>query len=166
MTTEPLAAVGDLAWTLVTRTGLPVLLLADLADRPTLTAETGGDPRCYVSTTALYEGGWRTEVHAPGGPNPAQLVRAALPGGSKLTTAYLATPWEMANAVELGHNGLLARAAVWREWTLLQLTEAGGRRLPALRLIGVDSLPTGRPGRPADPAPGREVDHEGRRPAS
>ncbi|MFF7586744.1 hypothetical protein ACFZCK_04525 [Kitasatospora purpeofusca] len=166
MTTEPSTVVGDLAWSLVTRTGLPVLLLANLADPPTLTAGTGGDPLRYVSTTALYEGGWRTEVHAPGGPDPAQLVRAALPGGSKLTTAYLATPNEMVRAVEVSHASLLARAAVWNGWTFLQFTEAGASRLPALRLIGVDSLPTGRPGCFLAPAPDREMDHEGRSPGS
>ncbi|WP_316521161.1 hypothetical protein [Kitasatospora brasiliensis] len=139
--------MGDRARDLVARTGLPVLLLADLSGEPTLTAGTGDDPPRYISTTALYQGGLRAEIHAPGGPKPEQLVRAALPGGSKTSTGYLATPGEMTLAVEVGHDGLLARAAVWRGWTLLQLTEAGRSRLPGLRLIGADSLPTGRPGR-------------------
>nr|BFD90944.1 hypothetical protein KitaXyl93_23040 [Kitasatospora sp. Xyl93] len=141
--------MGDRARDLVTRTGLPVLLLADLTDEPTLTAATGGHPRLYLSTTTLYGGGLRAEVHAPGGPNPARLVAAALPGAPKTTTAYLATPGEMTRAVERRHDGLLARAAVWHGWTLLHLTEEGRSRLPALRLIGADSLPTGRPGHPA-----------------
>ncbi|MFF0409685.1 hypothetical protein ACFYUY_04525 [Kitasatospora sp. NPDC004745] len=150
MSGTPQTVPGDQARELVARTGIPVLLLADQFAPPTLTAGTGGDSRRYTSTTALYEDGVRTEVHAPGGPDPAQLVRRALPGAFKITTAYLATPVEMARAVELRHDGLLARAAVWQDWTLLQLTlDHNGRgRLPGLRLIGADSLPTGRPGHP------------------
>ncbi|WP_147409091.1 hypothetical protein [Kitasatospora xanthocidica] len=151
MTAAQTAVVGDRARDLVARTGLPVLLLAGLTDEPTLTATTGGHPRRYLSTTTLYQGGLRAEVHAPGGPDPAQLVTAALPGAPKTTTAYLATPGQMAKAVERRHDGLLARAALWHGWTLLHLTEDAGPRLSALRLIGADSLPTGRPGRPATP---------------
>ncbi|MFD4394341.1 hypothetical protein [Kitasatospora sp. NPDC058478] len=150
MSADHPVVVGDEAAQLVARTGIPVLLLADLTSPPTLTAGIGGGPRRYTSTTALYEGGLRTEVHAPGGPDPAQLVRRALPGGATITTAYLATPIEMARAAELRHDGLLARAGLWFGWTLFQLT-ADGRRLPTLRLVGAGSLPEGRHGRLVPP---------------
>ncbi|MFI9157513.1 hypothetical protein [Kitasatospora aureofaciens] len=162
---NPPAVPGDRAAALVARTGIPVLLLVDQLDLPTLTASTGGDPRRYTSTTALYEDGVRTEVHAPGGPNPAQLVRQALPGVSKTTSAYLATPGVMTRGVEARHDGVIARSGMWRGWTLLHLTrdQSGRGRLPALRLIGADSLPTGRPGHPCQVAqhryPRLDLDH-------
>ncbi|MBD0692469.1 hypothetical protein [Streptomyces sp. CBMA123] len=150
---DPPAVPGDQAAVLVGRTGIPVLLLAGLVGVPTLTAGTGGNPLRYISTTALYEDDLRTEVHAPGGPHPEQLVRCALPGASTTSSAYLATPVEMALGVEARHNGLIARSAVWGGWTLLQLTsdQSGRGRLPALRMIGADSLSAGRPGRPYRP---------------
>ncbi|MEV7601648.1 hypothetical protein AB0O91_30225 [Kitasatospora sp. NPDC089797] len=145
MSGDPRTAPGDHAAALVARTGIPVLLLVDQPASPTLTAGTGGDPRRYTSTTALYDNGVRTEVHAPGGPTPARLVRQALPGAPRTGPSYLATPGALARAVEARHDGLTARAATWNGWTLLQLTHSGSG-FPALRLIGADSLPTGRPG--------------------
>ncbi|MFJ4184153.1 hypothetical protein [Kitasatospora sp. NPDC089509] len=150
MSASPSAVPGEHAAALVARTGVPVLLLVAQLTLPTLTAGTGGDPRRYTSTTALYDHGVRTEVHAPGGLNPALLVRRTLPGASKTVSAYLATPGEMARGVEVRHDGLIARAATWHGWTLLQLTRdhPDHGAFPALRLVGADSLPTGRPGHP------------------
>ncbi|WP_327073219.1 hypothetical protein OG196_14325 [Kitasatospora purpeofusca] len=143
-------AVGDIAARMVARTGIPVLLLATHPNQPTVTAGIDGHPRRYTSTTATYPQGLRTEVHAPGGPDPDQLVRRALPGAPRTSTAYLATPGRMTLGVETRHDGLLARAGTWRGWTLLTVTEdqnyAGP--LPTLRVIGADSLPEGQPGRP------------------
>ncbi|MFD0563048.1 hypothetical protein ACFQ2M_14140 [Kitasatospora saccharophila] len=50
----------------------------------------------------------------------------------------------------------MARAGVWQGWTLLTVTAdtKGEGRLPALRLVGADSLPTGRVGRPVESAAG------------
>ncbi|MEU3559691.1 hypothetical protein [Kitasatospora sp. NPDC006786] len=112
-TPAPTSTVGNRA----ARTGLPVLLLAvclmaDLADQPPLTTGFDGDPRRHVPTATVHDDGLRAKVHAPGGPAPAQLAAAALPGAPQTTTAYLATPGQMARAVP-HHHGLLARAAVW-----------------------------------------------------
>ncbi|MFF8769081.1 hypothetical protein [Kitasatospora sp. NPDC015120] len=146
-------AVGDIAARVVARTGLPVLLLAAHPDEPTITAGTDGDARRYASTAAAYPDGLRAEVHAPGGPDPEQLVRQALPGAARTSTAYLATPGSLTCGVEARHDGLLARAGTWRGWHLLTVTEDLDYHgpLPALRLVGADSLPDGRPGRPCPP---------------
>nr|BEK65710.1 hypothetical protein KPHV_29370 [Kitasatospora purpeofusca] len=141
--------VGDIAAGTVARTGIPVLLFAAHPSEPTITAGINGDPRRYTSTTATYPDGLRAEVHAPGGPSPEQLVRRALPGTDHTSTAYLSTPGAMTLGVEVRHDGLMARAGTWNGWTLLTVTADTNYSgpLPALRLIGANSLPTGRDGR-------------------
>ncbi|MFJ6136506.1 hypothetical protein [Kitasatospora sp. NPDC092286] len=148
-TTRPVPVLGDEAARLVQRTGIPVLLLAGQPGEATLSATIDGDPRRYTATTATYPDGLRTEVHAPGAPDPEQLVRRALPGSDRTSPAYLATPGAMTLGVEARHDGLMARAGVWNGWTLLTVTADTNYRgpLPALRLIGAGTLPTGRPGR-------------------
>ncbi|MFD7828457.1 hypothetical protein [Streptomyces sp. MJM8645] len=156
--TEPVP--GDRAALLVARTGIPVLLLAGETGVPTLAASVGtADPRRYTATTALYGDGMRGEVHAPGGPDPEQLVHQALPGAAPVRFALLATPGGMTLGVEARHDGLVARAGVWQGWTLLHITldQYDRGRLPALRLIGADSLPRGRPGRPSCPESARRL---------
>ncbi|GAA2084573.1 hypothetical protein GCM10009759_03740 [Kitasatospora saccharophila] len=153
-TTGPV--LGDQAAATVASTGIPVLLLADHPGPAVITTSTGGDPQCYTTTTATYEDGLRAEVHAPGGPDPEELVRQALPGGKRAVDTWLATPGRVTTGHEVRHDGLVARAGVWQGWTLLTVTAdtKGEGRLPALRLVGADSLPTGRVGRPVESAAG------------
>ncbi|MFB7126194.1 hypothetical protein [Kitasatospora sp. NPDC056273] len=156
MTAHTPPTPGDQAAVVVARTGIPVLLLIAHPGTPTISATVGtGDPRRYTSTTALYEDGWRAEVHAPGGPSPEDLVRRALPGAAKTQPVLLATPGEMIWGTGTSHDGLTARAGNWNGWTLFHLTrdQNDRGRLPALRLVGAESLPTGRPGLEAVPGP-------------
>ncbi|MFJ5071605.1 hypothetical protein ACIQC7_34835 [Kitasatospora sp. NPDC088556] len=151
--TEPVP--GDRAALLVARTGIPVLLLAGETTVPTLSASLcPAHPRHYTATAAWYGDGLCAEVHVPGGPAPEQLARRLLPGAGTFHSAMLATPGRMTLGIEARHDGLIVRAGIWCNWTLLHLTPDQGNRdrLPALRLIGADSLPSGRPGRPSSPA--------------
>ncbi|MBO1413230.1 hypothetical protein [Streptomyces sp. FH025] len=148
----PSPAAEDQASAVATYAGIPVLLLIGHPGIPTISAAVGtGQPCRYTSTTVVYEDGLRAEVHAPGGPTPEELVLRMLPGAAKLWPALLATPGEMIWGTETSYGGLTARAGIWNGWTLCHLTrdEYGRGRLPALRLVGVESLPTGRPGRDA-----------------
>ncbi|MFF2819449.1 hypothetical protein ACFVT9_28490 [Kitasatospora cineracea] len=139
----------DLAAAAVVRTGIPVLLLADHPGPAVITTSTGGDPHHYTATTAIYGDGLRAEVHAPGGPDPEELVRQALPGGKRAVDTWMPTPGRVTTGYEVRHDGLVARAGVWRGWTLLTVTidTKDEGRLPGLRLVGADSLPEGRVGR-------------------
>ncbi|MEU8919498.1 hypothetical protein AB0D10_01005 [Kitasatospora sp. NPDC048545] len=154
MTTPEHQVLGDLAADTVARTGIPVLLLADQEGPATITAAIDGEPRRYTATTVTYADGLRGEVHTPGGPTPEELARRALPGGRAATDVYLATPGRLTVGVEVRHDGLLARAGTWNGWNLLTVTidRRQSSSLPALRLVGADSLPTGRPGRALAPA--------------
>ncbi|MGW7579755.1 hypothetical protein ACWGKU_04825 [Kitasatospora sp. NPDC054768] len=76
---QPAPAAGDRARGLAAHTALPVLLLAvclvaDVADRPTLTTGFDGDPRRHIPTA--YEDGQRAEVPASRGQDHAQFVAA------------------------------------------------------------------------------------------
>ncbi|WP_224274946.1 hypothetical protein [Streptomyces sp. LS1784] len=156
MTAHTTQTPGDQAAAVVARTGIPVLLLIGYPGTPTVSATIGtGTPRCYTSTTALYEDGLRAEVHAPGGPTPEKLVRCELPDAAKPRPVLLATPGEMVWGAETSYGGLTARAGIWNGWTLFHLTrdQRGRGRLPVLRLVGAESLPTGRPGQEAVPGP-------------
>ncbi|MFF3113524.1 hypothetical protein ACFVSN_30565 [Kitasatospora sp. NPDC057904] len=150
-TTDATAARHRQAAALAARTGIPVLLLATEPDEPVLGLTAAGRPRRYTSTIASYRDGLRAEVHTPAGPTPEQLVRRALPGAATTGPGILATPREMTWGVEARHDGLLARAGIWCGWTLLHVTvdPKGRGPVPALRLVGTDTLPTGRPGLPA-----------------
>ncbi len=141
--------LGDQAAAVVASTGIPVLLLADHPGPAVIATSSDGALRRYTVTTAVYEDGLRAEVHAPGGPDPEELVRQALPGGNRVDDTWLATPGRVTTGHEVRHDGLVARAGVWQGWTLLTVTAdtKGEGRLPALRLVGADSLPEGRAGR-------------------
>ncbi|MFJ7279800.1 hypothetical protein [Kitasatospora sp. NPDC098663] len=140
MTAPTERVLGDDAAATVARTGIPVLLLADQPAPATITAAIGGEPRRYTSTTVTYPDGARGEVHAPGGPGPDDLVRRALPGAARVTSAYLVVPGQLTPGFEVRHNGFLARAGAWHGWTLLTVTPDpryyGG--LPTLRLALAD----------------------------
>ncbi|MGW4690981.1 hypothetical protein ACWEO1_01175 [Kitasatospora cineracea] len=144
--------LGDQAAATVASTGIPVLLLADHPGPAVISASAGGDPQCYIATTAVYGDGLRAEVHAPGGPDPEELVRQTLPGGNRVDDTWLATPGRVSVGYEVRHDGLVARAGIWRGWTLLTVTAdtKDEGRLPGLRLVGADSLPEGRVGRPVE----------------
>ncbi|MFD7639564.1 hypothetical protein ACFV4P_02830 [Kitasatospora sp. NPDC059795] len=143
-----LTVLGDQAADTVALTRIPVLLLADEPGPATITASIDGTPRRYTSTTVTYEAGLRCEVHAPGGPSPEEAVRWALPGGDRVARAYLATPGQLTPGVEVRHDGLMARACAWNGRTLLTVTpdRRGEGRMPALRLVGAESLAESRPG--------------------
>ncbi|MFD7735038.1 hypothetical protein ACFV6F_32240 [Kitasatospora phosalacinea] len=149
--------LGDQAAAVVARTGIPVLLLANHPGPAVIATSTGSDPRRYTATTTVYADGLRAEVHAPGGPAPEDLVQQALPGGERVFDTWMATPGRVTTGYEVSHDGLVARAGVWQGWTLLTVTldTKGEGRLPGLRLVGADSLPEGRPGRPVYAAAGR-----------
>ncbi|WP_030459474.1 hypothetical protein [Kitasatospora sp. NRRL B-11411] len=136
---------GNQAAATVANTGIPVLLLANHPGPAVIAASADGDPCRHTATTAAYADGLCAEAHAAGSPDPEELVRQVLFGGERVGDSWLAASGRATTGCEVCYDGLVACSGIWQGWTLLTVTPdtSGGGQLPALRLVGANSLPEG-----------------------